>query len=247
MYLTTVTKKYDDIDAIKLGIASPDTIRNWSYGEVTEAKALGKNKLPDGSFRNKVYTDENGYYNGGIFCEKIFGPSRDYECMCGKYKDYRNEGHICEICGVEVTSSSVRRDRMGHIELMTPIVNWLFMRNGYISRLLSMSSDAIEKIVYYDAYVVLESKIKEITPKSVLTVNAYESLIEEYGLENITVGIGGQAIKELLARIDIENEIKEIKWDLDFITDKPKKNKLCLLKMPGIFAFTLWKLSHCLQ
>ena len=203
----------NNIDSLQIKIASPDTIRKWSYGEVKSAKTIKLNK--------------NGEIeDGGLFCQKIFGPVKDDECKCGKYKTFKNRGHICEECGVEVTSASVRRERMGHIELAVPVVNWLFYKKGYIRTLLDMKEEAIKEIINYNVYVVLESDIPEVVPKSVLTYDAYKTLAKKYGFDSFRVGTGSEAIKELLNQINVEEEINVLKDNIHFNENEMKKRKM---------------------
>ena len=196
-----------NFDAIKIGLASPDMIRKWSRGEVKKPETINYRTL-------KPEKD-------GLFCEKIFGPSKDWECHCGKYKKVRYKGVICDKCGVEVTKASVRRERMGHIELAAPVSHiWYF--KGIPSRMglaLDMSPKALEKVLYFASYVVLNPGNTHLEEKTILSDAEYRRVCEEYrssekGLGDFEVGMGAEAVKELLQRIDLEKESAELKKSL---------------------------------
>ena len=182
-------------DAIKIGLASTDAIRSWSRGEVTKPETINYRTL-------KPEKD-------GLFCEKIFGPSKDWECHCGKYKKIRYKGVVCDRCGVEVTKSSVRRDRMGHIELAAPVSHiWYF--KGIPSRMgliLDMSPRVLEKVLYFASYVVLDPAETDLQYKQILTEKEYMDAREAYGYK-FRVGMGAEAIKELLMAIEDEYNIE---------------------------------------
>ena len=188
-------------DAIKIGLASPEKIREWSHGEVKKPETINYRTL-------KPEKD-------GLFCERIFGPSKDWECHCGKYKKIRYKGVICDRCGVEVTKASVRRERMGHIELAAPVSHiWYF--KGIPSRMgliLDLSPRTLEKVLYFANYIVLDAGTTDLQYKQVLTEKEYQDAREKYG-DNFKVGMGAEAIQELLAAIDLERESKELKAGL---------------------------------
>ncbi|MCR4650295.1 MAG: DNA-directed RNA polymerase subunit beta' [Lachnospiraceae bacterium] len=188
-------------DAIKIGLASPEKIREWSRGEVTKPETINYRTL-------KPEKD-------GLFCEKIFGPSKDWECHCGKYKKIRYKGVICDRCGVEVTKSNVRRERMGHIELAAPVSHiWYF--KGIPSRMgliLDLSPRVLEKVLYFASYIVLDPADSGLEYKQVLSEQEYVNAREEYGYK-FRVGMGAEAIKELLQAIDLETESVELKEEL---------------------------------
>ena len=190
-------------DAIKIGLASPDKIREWSRGEVKKPETINYRTL-------KPEKD-------GLFCERIFGPSKDWECHCGKYKKIRYKGVVCDRCGVEVTKASVRRERMGHIELAAPVSHiWYF--KGIPSRMgliLDLSPRSLEKVLYFANYIVLESGKTELQYKQVLTEREYQEAREKYGDSAFRVGMGAESIKELLESIDLERESKELKAGLE--------------------------------
>ena len=188
-------------DAIKIGLASPEKIREWSHGEVKKPETINYRTL-------KPEKD-------GLFCERIFGPSKDWECHCGKYKKIRYKGVICDRCGVEVTKAAVRRERMGHIELAAPVSHiWYF--KGIPSRMgliLDLSPRTLEKVLYFANYIVLDAGTTDLQYKQVLTEREYQDAREKYG-EEFRVGMGAEAIQELLAAIDLERESKELKAGL---------------------------------
>ncbi len=188
-------------DAIKIGLASPDKIREWSHGEVTKPETINYRTL-------KPERD-------GLFCEKIFGPNKDWECHCGKYKKIRYKGVVCDRCGVEVTKATVRRERMGHIELAAPVSHiWYF--KGIPSRMgliLDLSPRVLEKVLYFASYIVLDAGETNLEYKQVLSEKEYQDARETWG-NKFRVGMGAEAIKELLQAIDLEGEAVELKTEL---------------------------------
>ena len=188
-------------DAIKIGLASPEKIRSWSHGEVKKPETINYRTL-------KPEKD-------GLFCERIFGPQKDWECHCGKYKKIRYKGVVCDRCGVEVTKSNVRRERMGHIELAAPVSHiWYF--KGIPSRLgliLDMSPRNLEKVLYFASYVVLDKGSTDLQNKQVLSEKEYRDAYEKFG-NAFRAGMGAESIKELLEGIDLEKEADELKKDL---------------------------------
>jgi len=188
--------------ALKIGIASPEMIRSWSYGEVKKPETINYRTLrPE---------------RDGLFCEKIFGPTKDFECACGKYKRVRYKNIVCDRCGVEVTRSKVRRERMGHIELATPVSHiWYF--KGVPSRMglvLDMSPRDLEEVLYFVSYVVIDKGIAPLENKQTLSEKEYRAYYEKYG-DGFKVGMGAEAIKELLKQVNIEEEINKIKEELE--------------------------------
>lgn len=188
-------------DAIKIGLASPEKIREWSRGEVTKPETINYRTL-------KPERD-------GLYCERIFGPQKDWECHCGKYKKIRYKGVVCDRCGVEVTKSSVRRERMGHIELAAPVSHiWYF--KGIPSRMgliLDLSPRVLEKVLYFASYIVLDAGESNLEYKQILSEKEYQDAYETYG-NKFRVGMGAEAIKELLQAIDLEKDAEEIKGRL---------------------------------
>ncbi len=189
-------------DAIKIGLASPEKIREWSRGEVTKPETINYRTL-------KPEKD-------GLFCERIFGPNKDWECHCGKYKKIRYKGVVCDRCGVEVTKASVRRERMGHIELAAPVSHiWYF--KGIPSRMgliLDLSPRVLEKVLYFASYIVLDSGQTNLEYKQILSEKEYQDAKEAFGERKFRVGMGAEAIKELLQAIDLESEAEELKAGL---------------------------------
>ena len=200
---TTANETYQPMtfDAIKIGLASPEKIREWSRGEVLKPETINYRTL-------KPEKD-------GLFCEKIFGPSKDWECHCGKYKKIRYKGVVCDRCGVEVTKASVRRERMGHIELAAPVSHiWYF--KGIPSRMgliLDLSPRTLEKVLYFANYIVLDPADSGLQYKQVLTEKEYQDAREAYGY-NFRVGMGAESIMELLKAIDLEKDAAELKAEL---------------------------------
>ncbi len=189
----------NNFDSIQIGVASPEKIREWSYGEVTKPETINyRTQKPE---------------IGGLFCERIFGPTKDWECHCGKYKRIRYKGVICDKCGVEVTKSKVRRDRMGHIELAAPVSHiWYF--KGVPSRIalmLDMSPKALEQVLYFACHVVLDPGNTDLTLKQVITDREKMEKEEQYGVGSFKTGMGAEAIKELLMAVDLDKESAELK------------------------------------
>jgi DNA-directed RNA polymerase subunit beta' len=188
--LSQVTVKNEEVKEVSIRLASPDTIRNWSYGEVTKPETINYR-----SFKPE---------RDGLFCEKIFGPVRNWECNCGKYKRIRYRGVVCDRCGVEVTHSKVRRERMGHIELAVPIVHIWFLKNvpSHISYLLGLSNTVLERIVYYESYVIIDPGDTNLKKGSLITEDEYIELEEMK--KQFVAKMGGQAVLEMLATIDLD-------------------------------------------
>jgi len=190
-------------DSIKIGLASPEKILDWSYGEVKKPETINYRTL-------KPEKD-------GLFCERIFGPVKDWECHCGKYKKIRYKGVICDRCGVEVTKSSVRRERMGHIALAAPVSHiWYF--KGIPSRMgliLDISPRILERVLYFASYVVLDPMETGLNYKDVLSEKEYRDAVEQYGYGNFRVGMGAEAVYELLSNIDLEKEYTDLRAELD--------------------------------
>ena len=212
----------NNFDAIKIGLASPEKIREWSRGEVKKPETINYRTL-------KPERD-------GLFCERIFGPTRDWECHCGKYKRVRYKGIICDRCGVEVTRSKVRRERMGHIELAAPVSHiWYF--KGIPSRmglLLDMSPRALEKVLYFAAYVVIDPGTTPLAPKQVLTEKEYRESVEKFG-NNFRAGMGAEAIKELLASLDLDQMSKELRDEVENSNGQKKVRAIKRLEVVEAF------------
>ncbi|NMM63493.1 DNA-directed RNA polymerase subunit beta' [Clostridium sp. P21] len=200
----------NNFDALQIGLASPEKIREWSRGEVKKPETINYRTL-------KPERD-------GLFCERIFGPIKDWECQCGKYKRIRYKGIVCDRCGVEVTKAKVRRERMGHIELAAPVSHiWYF--KGIPSRMgliLDMSPRALEKILYFASYVVLDPKETPLLKKQLLNEKEYREAVDKYGDESFIAGMGAESIKRLLEEIDLEQSSVELKEDLKTSTGQKK-------------------------
>ncbi|MDU2384375.1 MAG: DNA-directed RNA polymerase subunit beta', partial [Finegoldia magna] len=211
-------------EAMKIGLASPDKIRQWSWGEVKKPETI--------NYRTLKPEKE------GLFCEKIFGPTKDYECNCGKYKRIRYKGIVCEKCGVEVTKSKVRRERMGHIELATPVSHiWYF--KGIPSRmglLLDMSPRALEKVLYFASFVVIDPGKTDLYEKQLLTEQEYEEYCDKYEEDaDFRAKMGAEAIKELLQKIDLQEEYKNLTETFEGATGQKKVRILRRLEVVEAF------------
>ena len=210
-------------DAIKIGLASPEKIRAWSHGEVLKPETINYRTLkPE---------------REGLFCEKIFGPSKDWECHCGKFKKVRYKGVTCDRCGVEVTKASVRRERMGHIELAAPVSHiWYF--KGIPSRMgliLDLSPRILEKVLYFASYIVLDAGETTLSVKQVLTEKEYSEAVEKWGANSFRVGMGAEAVKELLQSIDLEKDSAELKEELKDASGQKKARIIKRLEVVEAF------------
>ena len=217
---------YHTFNAIKIGLASPDLIRQWSYGEVKKPETINYRTL-------KPERD-------GLFCERIFGPTKDWECHCGKYKKVRFKGKICDKCGVEVTRSKVRRERMGHIELAAPVSHiWYF--KGIPSRMgliLDISPRVLEKVLYFANYIVIDPGDTPLMKKQILTEAEYRDMREKYE-DDFRAGMGAEAIKELLAELDLDQLSKELTTELRESTGQKRLRIIKRLEVVESF-----RLSH---
>ena len=198
---------------IKIALASPDKIRSWSHGEVRKSETINY----------RTFKPERD----GLFCAKIFGPTKDYECNCGKYKRMRHRGVVCEKCGVEVIQSKVRRERMGHIELATPVAHIWFLKSlpSRIGALLDLSLKDLEKVLYFESYVVLDPGSTRLQYKALLTEAGYRDAVEEYGAD-FTAGMGAEAIRALLGHIEVEKLSEELRTELRDANSEVKRKKL---------------------
>ena len=188
----------NNLASMRIGIASPEKILEWSYGEVTKSETINY----------RTHKPEMG----GLLCERIFGPKKNWECHCGKYKRIRHKGVICDKCGVEVTKSSVRRERMGHIQLATPVAHIWYMRSipSRIGTLLNLNTKQLEKVIYYVSYIVIDPGKTNFVKYQLINDIEYRDAIEQYGNGCCKVGMGGEAIRELLSEIDLEKEHAEL-------------------------------------
>ncbi len=203
----------NNLASVKIGIASPEKIKEWSHGEVTKSETINyRTHKPETS---------------GLLCERIFGPKKNWECHCGKYKRIRHKGVICDKCGVEVTKSTVRRERMGHIELATPVAHIWFLQSipSRIGVLLNLNSRQLDKVIYYVSYIVLEPGNTGFSKMQVISDSEYREAVEKYGPNSFRAGMGGEAIKELLSEIDLEKESEELKAQIAKATKGQKKLK----------------------
>jgi len=203
-----------DLKGIKIKIASPETIREWSYGEVKKPETINY----------RTFKPERD----GLFCAKIFGPVKDYECNCGKYKRMKHRGIVCEKCGVEVISSKVRRVRMGHIELAAPVTHIWFVKSlpSKIGTLLGLTMAELEKVIYFDSYIVLDPGPSNLRFKQLLTEEQYWQVLDHYGEDEVKVGIGAEAIRYLLENIDLEKLRTELKDEAKATNSQTKKRKV---------------------
>ena len=201
-------------DQIKINIASPDQIRSWSFGEVTKPETINY----------RTFKPEKD----GLFCARIFGPVKDYECLCGKYKRMKYKGITCEKCGVEVTTSRVRRERMGHIELAAPVAHIWFLKSlpSRISTLLDIAMKDLEKILYFENYVVLDPGMSPLQKGDLLSEDAYIKAQDEYGEDSFVAMIGAEVVQKLLAELDLEELAKQLLTDLHETNSETKKKKL---------------------
>ena len=204
----------ESFDQIKISIASPEQIRSWSYGEVKKPETINY----------RTFKPERD----GLFCARIFGPVKDYECLCGKYKRMKYRGVVCEKCGVEVTLSKVRRERMGHIELAAPVAHIWFLKSlpSRISLLTDIPMKALERVLYFENYIVIEPGLTPLSVNELLTEDQYQEAIDEYGEDSFRAGIGAEALKEILAAIDLEEERKTIREELKDNASEAKRKKL---------------------
>ena len=203
----------EDFDAINIGLASPEKIRSWSYGEVKKPETINY----------RTFKPERD----GLFCAKIFGPIKDYECLCGKYKRLKHRGVVCEKCGVEVTLAKVRRERMGHIDLASPVAHIWFLKSlpSRMGLLLDMTLREIERILYFEAYVVIEPGMTELERGQLLSEESYLEAIEQYG-DDFDARMGAEAIYELLRSVDLTVEVRKIREELPTTTSDTKIKKL---------------------
>ena len=224
-------------DAVKVQLASPETIRAWSHGEVRNPETINYR-----TFRPE---------KDGLFCEKIFGPTHDWECACGKYKRIKHKGVVCDRCGVEVTKSSVRRERMGHIELAAPVSHiWYF--KGIPSRMgliLDMSPKVLEKILYFASYVVLDKGQTDLEYKQVLTEKEFQEARDKWGAR-FRAAMGAEAVKELLLAIDVEKEYVELNAQMEEATGQKRARIIKRLEVIEAFRESgnqpSWMVMDCI-
>ena len=205
--------KPETFDQIQIGIASPDRIRSWSFGEIKKPETINY----------RTFKPERD----GLFCARIFGPIKDYECLCGKYKRMKYKGIVCEKCGVEVTVSKVRRERMGHIELAAPVAHIWFLKSlpSRIGLLLDMQLKQLERVLYFEAYIVIEPGVTPLEKYQLMTEDELLEAQDEYGEDAFTAGIGAEAVRIMLQDLDLEGERTALLDELAVTKSelKPKK------------------------
>ncbi|HEX6006532.1 MAG TPA: DNA-directed RNA polymerase subunit beta', partial [Burkholderiales bacterium] len=203
----------EEFDAIKIGLASPEKIRSWSYGEVKKPETINY----------RTFKPERD----GLFCAKIFGPVKDYECLCGKYKRLKHRGVICEKCGVEVTLSKVRRERMGHIELASPVAHIWFLKSlpSRLGMVLDMTLRDIERVLYFEAYVVIDPGMTPLKRCQLMTEDDYLAKVEEFG-DDFSAAMGAEGVRELLRNLDLKGEIDTLRTELAATNSDSKIKKI---------------------
>src|SRR5574341_1325673 len=202
------------LNAIKVSIASPDKIRSWSHGEVKKPETINY----------RTFKPERD----GLFCAKIFGPTKDYECNCGKYKRMKHRGIVCEKCGVEVIPSKVRRERLGHIDLATPVAHIWFLRSlpSRIGNLLDISLKDLEKVLYCEAYIVIDPKATGLRKGELLTEERLLKLRDELGEDAFAHGMGGEAIREMLRQIGVTELADQLRAEMREATSEAKRKRI---------------------
>jgi len=203
----------DDFEAIRIGLASPDMVRSWSFGEVKKPETINY----------RTFKPERD----GLFCAKIFGPVKDYECLCGKYKRLKHRGVVCEKCGVEVTQTKVRRERMAHIELASPVAHIWFLKSlpSRIGLMLDMTLREIERVLYFEAFVVVEPGMTELERGQLLTDEMYLDALEQYG-DEFDARMGAEAVREMLMTIDLQRAVLQVREDMDATRSETKIKRL---------------------
>src|ERR1700746_715057 len=203
----------EHFDAIKIGLASPEKIRSWSYGEVKKPETINY----------RTFKPERD----GLFCAKIFGPVKDYECLCGKYKRLKHRGVVCEKCGVEVTQSKVRRERMGHIELASPTAHIWFLKSlpSRIGLMLDMTLREIERVLYFEAFVVIDPGMTLMQRGQLLTDEMYLEAIEEHG-DEFDARMGAEAVFQLLSTLELQAETVKVSEDMGATSSETKIKRL---------------------
>lgn len=212
-FLKTQSKSREDFDVIKIGLASPDMIRSWSYGEVKKPETINY----------RTFKPERD----GLFCARIFGPVKDYECLCGKYKRLKHRGVICEKCGVEVTQAKVRRERMGHIELASPVAHIWFLKSlpSRIGLLLDMPLRDIERVLYFESYIVIEAGMTDLEKGQLLTEEQFLEAEESWG-DEFEAKMGAEAIQALLRDMDLEHQCETLREELQETNSETKRKKI---------------------
>ncbi|MGD9810616.1 MAG: DNA-directed RNA polymerase subunit beta', partial [Sphingobium sp.] len=217
-------QKPETFDQIQIGLASPERIRSWSFGEIKKPETINY----------RTFKPERD----GLFCARIFGPIKDYECLCGKYKRMKYKGIVCEKCGVEVTVSKVRRERMGHIELAAPVAHIWFLKSlpSRIGLLLDMQLKQLERVLYFEAYIVIEPGLTPLDKYQLLTEDELLDAQDEYGEDAFSAGIGAEAVKQMLIDLDLEGE-KQALLDELAVTKSELKPKKIIKRLKVVESF----------
>ena len=212
-------------DQIRISIASPEQILSWSFGEIKKPETINY----------RTFKPEKD----GLFCARIFGPVKDYECLCGKYKRMKYKGIICEKCGVEVTLSKVRRDRMGHIDLASPVAHIWFLKSlpCRIGLMMDMTLKDLEKVLYFESFIVIDPLMTPLKPLQLLTEEEYADTVDKYGEDAFKAGIGAEALKELLSAVKLEEEKTKLEQDLEAAAGSDAKKKKIVKRLKLIDAF----------
>src|SRR6059036_394302 len=201
-------------DSIRISLASPEKIRSWSHGEVTKPETINY----------RTFKPERD----GLFCARIFGPVKDYECLCGKYKRMKYKGIVCEKCGVEVTVQKVRRDRMGHIELASPVAHIWFLKSlpSRIGLILDMTLKDLERVLYFENYIVIEPGLTPLKERQLLTEDEFYKAQDEYGNDSFTAEIGAEAIRDMMLALDLVQLAVDLRQEIAESTSELKPKKL---------------------
>ena len=203
----------NDFDAIRIALASPEKVRSWSFGEVKKPETINY----------RTFKPERD----GLFCAKIFGPVKDFECLCGKYKRLKHRGVVCEKCGVEVTQTKVRRERMGHIDLATPVAHIWFLKSlpSRIGLMLDMTLREIERVLYFEAFVVVEPGMTPLEKGQLMTDEMYLEAMEQYG-DEFDARMGADAVSDLLSSMDLQTEMLQVREDMGATRSETKLKRL---------------------
>ena len=209
-----LSDKPKTFDQVAITVADPDTIRSWSHGEVVNPETINY----------RTFKPEKG----GLFCERIFGPTRDMECACGKYKRIKHKGITCDRCGVEVTNARVRRERMGHIELAVPVSHIWFYKcmPSRIGLMLDLTARHLERVIYYEDYIVVDPGSTPLEKGAILTEEEFRNAEDEYGYDSFEAGMGAEAIQKMLASIDLPSLVADLQEQLDNTNSKQNKRKI---------------------
>jgi len=222
----------EEFDAISIGLASPEKIRSWSYGEVKKPETINY----------RTFKPERD----GLFCAKIFGPVKDYECLCGKYKRLKHRGVVCEKCGVEVTLSKVRRERMGHIELASPVAHIWYLKSlpSRMGLMLDMTLREIERVLYFEAYVVIDPGMTELERGQLMTEETYLEAMEQYG-DEFDARMGAEAVRELLMSTNVKEEVDTLRGEIPETKSETKLKKMTKrLKLLESFLLRMRDVLH---